>query len=69
MSEPAALDVSVVILSYDRVHLLERTLAACLGDRTADAVSSEIIVVDNHPGHLAQSLVEGLAATTGKAVR
>jgi len=69
MSDPPALDVSVVILSYDRVHLLERTLKACLSDRTANAVASEIIVVDNHPDHLAQTLVEGLTAETGKAIR
>jgi succinoglycan biosynthesis protein ExoM len=56
-----ALDASVLILSYDRVHLLERTLTACLADRTADALAWEIIVVDNHPDKLAERLVARLA--------
>jgi glycosyltransferase involved in cell wall biosynthesis len=56
-----ALDASVVILSYDRVHLLERTLTACLADRTADALAWEIIVVDNHPGKLSERLAARLA--------
>lgn len=56
------IDVSVVVLSYDRVHLLERTLRACLDPRTAPGVRFEILVVDNHPGLLAKGLVERLAA-------
>ncbi|MBV9511535.1 MAG: glycosyltransferase family 2 protein [Caulobacteraceae bacterium] len=64
MSEPGAMDASVVILSYDRVHLLERTLTTCLADRTADALRWEIIVVDNHPDRLAEALVARLAAET-----
>jgi glycosyltransferase involved in cell wall biosynthesis len=57
------IDVSVVVLSYDRVHLLERTLRTCLDPRTAPGVRFEILVVDNHPGLLAKDLVERLAAT------
>ena len=56
-----ALDASVVILSYDRVHLLERALTACLADRTADALAWEIIVVDNHPDKLAERMIARLA--------
>ena len=56
-----ALDASVVILSYDRIHLLERTLTACLADRTADALAWEIIVVDNHPDKLAERMIARLA--------
>lgn len=56
-----SMDASVVILSYDRVHLLERTLTACLGDRTADGLAWEIIVVDNHPDKLAERMVLALA--------
>lgn len=55
-------DISVVVLSYDRVHLLERTLTACLKPDTADGVAFEIIVVDNHPDRLAEGLVARLAA-------
>ena len=50
------IDASVVVLSYDRVHLLERTLKACLKPETAPGVRFEIIVVDNHPDRLAQGL-------------
>jgi succinoglycan biosynthesis protein ExoM len=57
------IDISVVVLSYDRVHLLERTLRACLDPQTAPGVAFEIVVVDNHPDRLAQALVEGLART------
>jgi glycosyltransferase involved in cell wall biosynthesis len=56
--------VSVVILSYDRVGLLKRTLLACLAPETAPGVGFEIIVVDNHPDRLAQGLVADLAKTT-----
>jgi succinoglycan biosynthesis protein ExoM len=56
-----SMDASVVILSYDRVHLLERTLTACLGDRTADDLAWEIVVVDNHPDKLAERLIARLA--------
>ena len=59
MSGP--IDISVVILSYDRVHLLERTLAGCLRPTVAGDVAFEIIVVDNHPNELARDLVTGLA--------
>lgn len=57
-------DISVVILSYDRVHLLERTLRGC-ATQGGDWGGFEIIVVDNHPDELARPLVEGLAAETG----
>lgn len=53
--------ISVVILSYDRVHLLARTLAGVLA-QTAPGVGFEVIVVDNHPDQLARALVQGLAA-------
>ncbi|CAN5151753.1 glycosyltransferase family 2 protein [soil metagenome] len=61
---PTLPDISVVVLSYDRVHLLERTLVACLREDTADGAPFEIIVVDNHPDRLAESLVGRLAATS-----
>ncbi|MGA0605232.1 glycosyltransferase [Phenylobacterium sp. VNQ135] len=65
----AELDASVVILSYDRVHLLERTLRAALGDDVAGQVRHEIIVVDNHPDRLAEALVAELAAHSGRRLR
>jgi succinoglycan biosynthesis protein ExoM len=62
------IDISVVILSYDRVHLLERTLAGCLRPAVANGVAFEIIVVDNHPNELARALVTGLAATSSAPI-
>jgi len=62
------LDASVVILSYDRVHLLERTLTACLADRTADGLAWEIIVVDNHPDRLAERMVARLAQVAASPI-
>ena len=62
-----SVDISVVILSYDRVHLLERTLRGC-ATQGGDWGGFEIIVVDNHPDELARSLVEGLAVETGVAM-
>ncbi len=59
-----SVDISVVILSYDRVHLLERTLRGC-ARQAGDWGRFEIIVVDNHPDELARPLVERLAVETG----
>lgn len=55
-------DISVVVLSYDRVHLLERTLTECLKPEVSQGVAFELIVVDNHPDRLAEGLVTRLAA-------
>lgn len=62
MSEAAPVDVSVVVLSYDRVHLLRRTLEALLKPETVGGVSVELIVADNHPDRLAEGLVAEIAA-------
>lgn len=55
------IDISVVVLSYNRVHLLGRTLSGCLA-QAAHVPNFEIIVVDNHPERLSESLVSRLAA-------
>lgn len=65
MSEPAAakaVDVSVVVLSYDRVHLLKRTLEALLDPAVTAGVAFELIVADNHPDRLAEGPVADIAA-------
>jgi len=62
------IDISVVILSYDRVNLLARTLTACIDPRTAPGVAYEIIVVDNHPDKLAEGLVADIAAASAAPV-
>ena len=61
MSRP---DISVVVLSYDRVHLLKRTLVEGLKQSMAPGRSYEFIVVDNHPDRLAEGLVAELAANS-----
>ncbi len=52
--------ISVVVLSYDRVHLLKRTLTEGLKQVLAEGY--EFIIVDNHPDQLAREMVGGLAA-------
>ncbi len=62
MSAPAdAFDVSVVVLSYDRVHLLERTLVGVLAQALSAGRRFEVVVVDNHPDRLAEPLASRLA--------
>ncbi|OYU71051.1 MAG: hypothetical protein CFE28_14270 [Alphaproteobacteria bacterium PA2] len=56
-------DISVVVLSYDRVHLLKRTLTEGLKQVMAPGRSYEFIVVDNHPDELAEDMVNSLAAS------
>lgn len=54
-------EISIVIPCYDRITLLERTLAACLRQQAPDGVVWEIIVADNHPDQLAAPMVARLA--------
>jgi len=56
------IDISVVILSYDRVHLLRRTLQALFRPGVAAGLNAEVIIVDNHPALLAKPLIEELTA-------
>jgi len=56
-------DISVVVLSYNRVHLLRHTLVEGLKQVMAAGRSYEFIVVDNHPDKLAEGLVTELIAT------
>lgn len=57
----SSIAISVVVLSYDRVHLLGRTLRGVLAQQTA-GFGFELIVVDNHPDRLAEGLVGELAS-------
>jgi glycosyltransferase involved in cell wall biosynthesis len=52
--------VSVVILCYDRLALLERTLRACFAQDPPGDPGWEILVCDNHAEELARPLVERL---------
>lgn len=62
------LDASVAILSYDRVHLLERTLRALIDPKVYGGVRHEIIVVDNHPDRKAEALVAEIARLSAAPV-
>ncbi|HWK48163.1 MAG TPA: glycosyltransferase family A protein [Stellaceae bacterium] len=57
-----AIEVSIVVLSYDRIALLERTLRSCLTQHLPGNAAFELIVADNHADRLAAGLVERLAA-------
>jgi len=56
--------VSIVVLSYDRVKLLERTLLSCLKQKLPGNAAFELIVADNHADRLAAGLVERLGAAS-----
>jgi glycosyltransferase involved in cell wall biosynthesis len=56
------IDVSVVVICYDRINLLERTLRACFTQSLPAEVSWEIVVADNHPDQLAAALLARLDA-------
>lgn len=62
-------EVSVVVMSYDRVALLERTLRAALAMRVPPGLTWEIVVPDNHPQRLAETLVVRLAAASAVPIR
>jgi succinoglycan biosynthesis protein ExoM len=57
--------VSVVICTYNRPRMLERTVASCLADATRTGLAYEIVIADNSPDGHAAPLVAGLA---GQAV-
>jgi glycosyltransferase involved in cell wall biosynthesis len=57
---PTAPTISVVVLCYDRLVLLERTLRACFTQRLPAGTAWEILVCDNHAEQLARALVEEL---------
>jgi glycosyltransferase involved in cell wall biosynthesis len=67
--EAPSYDVSVTVLSYDRVALLERTLLACLAQIVPAGLRFEIIVADNHPDRLAEGLVARLAGDAAVPLR
>ena len=62
MSAAAPVEVSVVVPSYDRPHLLMRTLRALRDPDVSRGVAFELIVADNHPERLAEPLVRAFAA-------
>jgi succinoglycan biosynthesis protein ExoM len=65
----SAFDVTISIATYDRVELLERTLASCLGQRNSLGLTYEILVTDNHLSGNAQPLVERIAASSAVPIR
>jgi len=62
-------DVTIAVLSYDRVDLLERTLLAARQQVVPAEFSYDIVVADNHPDRLAEGLVARLNAAGGVPIR
>ena len=62
-------DITVAVLSYDRIDLLERTLRAALAQQLPSGVSYDIVVADNHPDRLAEPLVDRLRAGAQVPIR
>jgi glycosyltransferase involved in cell wall biosynthesis len=60
MTDHSTPDVSVVIVCFDRMALLERTLRACFAQVMPEGASWEIVVADNHPDELAAELIARL---------
>lgn len=69
MSPEPPVDVSVVVLSYDRPRLLARTLAALERPEVTGGVSFELVLADNHPDRLAEGLIQDLKARAAFPVR
>jgi len=63
------IDVSVVIATHDRVHLLEGALRALLRQNVPDPSSFEIVVVDNDSSDGTRDLVRSFAKTSPTPVR
>ncbi len=59
------MDVSVVVCTYNRAELLERTLSALQGQRVAPGLSWELVVVDNNSTDRTKDVVEAFKATSG----
>jgi succinoglycan biosynthesis protein ExoM len=58
----APIEISVVVLSYDRVHLLKRTVNALLDPEVSRGLAFELIVADNHADRLAEAFIARFAA-------
>jgi glycosyltransferase involved in cell wall biosynthesis len=56
------IQVSVVVLSYDRIDLLKRTLNALLNPDVARGVPFELVVADNHADRLAETFIAAFKA-------
>ena len=56
-------DVSIVIATFRRPELVEKTIFSCVNQRNDLALNYEIIVVDNSPERSAEAAVAQLAST------
>ena len=61
-------NASVVICTYNRLHMLENAVASCLADATVRGTPFEVVIADNSPTGHARVLAGRLAAD-GHAVR
>jgi glycosyltransferase involved in cell wall biosynthesis len=67
--ETAPIDLSVVILTVDRFALADRAIASVLAQELGDAVSFELIVVDNSTRALSRERIAAVAANSRIPVR
>jgi glycosyltransferase involved in cell wall biosynthesis len=66
---PMNLQVSVVIGTYNRAHLLEGTLQALASQEVPDSLKWEIVVVDNNSRDATARVVTAFSKTTATPVR
>lgn len=65
----SAVDVSIVVATYDRPALLSDTLMSVLAQRNRRGLALEIVVIDNHPSQNGAPVVQRLEASAPFAVR
>ena len=54
-------DVTIIILTFRREHLVEKTILSCVNQRNILDLKFEIVVVDNSPDKSAETIVSRLA--------
>jgi succinoglycan biosynthesis protein ExoM len=60
MTPAKAIDLSLVILTYDRPDGLGETIASCLRQANGLGLQIEIVVIDNHPTLSGQAVVKAM---------
>jgi glycosyltransferase involved in cell wall biosynthesis len=63
------MDLTVIVCTFNRAHLLEQALAHLLRQQTAPTILWEILVVDNNSRDSTRAVVEGLSGRTQVPVR
>jgi glucosyl-dolichyl phosphate glucuronosyltransferase len=68
VQEPASLDLTVLICTYNRANELDSAIESAVAQE-AEGLSYEVLVVDNNSTDRTQSVVEGWIARAGARVR